>query len=60
MTSPLLILELLKNKTKRLNLAFNPKLWELFRQACKEDGQSPTSKLEDLMINYVDKKGLLK
>jgi len=59
MANPKLILELLKNKTKRINLAFNPKLWQLFKEACKLDGQSPTSKLEDLIVNFVHDQGLL-
>ncbi len=59
MTDPKLILELLKNKSKRINLAFNPKLWSLFKTACLKDGQSPTSKLEDLILNFVHSKGLL-
>ena len=57
--NPLLILELLKNKTKRLNLAFNPKLWEMFKEASLEEGQSPTGKLEDLIINYIHQRGKL-
>lgn len=59
MANPQLILELLKNKTKRINLAFNPKLWDLFKEACQSEGQSPTSKLEDLIVNFVHEKGLL-
>jgi len=54
-----LIIQLLKNKTKRLTLAFNPKLWELFSQCARAEGASPTSKIEEMMIAYISKRGKL-
>ena len=51
------VLELIRNKTKRINLALNPKLWDLLEQQAKAEGMSPTHKLEDLIINDLDRSG---
>ena len=54
------VLSLVRNKTKRLCLALNPKLWSMFEQASGDEGLTPTNKIEDLIINYLDTKGYLK
>ena len=54
------VLALVRNKTKRLCLALNPQLWSLFEQASSDEGMTPTNKIEDLIINYLDSKGYLK
>ena len=53
------ILELIRNKTKRVNLAFNPQLWYLFEQCVDNENISPTNKIEELMITYLEKNGCL-
>lgn len=53
------VLALVRNKTKRLCLALNPQLWALFEKASADEGLTPTNKIEDLIINYLDIKGYL-
>ena len=48
------ILELIRNKTKRVNLAFNPKLWAKLEALADNEGVTPTNKIEDLIINYLE------
>jgi hypothetical protein len=53
------VLELIRNKTKRVNLALNPKLWKLFEESAASEGLNSTSKIEDLLINYLETKGVI-
>ena len=53
------VLSLIRNKTKRVNLTFNPTLWELLEKVCHEEGLSATHKLEDMIINYLDEKKMI-
>ena len=53
------ILELIRNKTKRVNLALNPQLWHLFEKCVESEQISPTNKIEELIITYLDKHGQL-
>jgi len=54
-----LILELTKKKDKKVTMQFNRKLWEMFSQACKEDGKKPTQKIEEFILKYLEEKGKL-
>jgi len=60
MSTSKLITELMKSKTKKLTMAFNPKLGSLFNEAVTKDGLSSTAKLEELILQYLDKKRKLK
>ena len=51
------ILELTRNKKKRLNLAFNKKLFAMFSEESKKDGIKPNQKIEELILTYLEKKG---
>ncbi|MGA0241385.1 MAG: hypothetical protein ACO3K7_00110 [Candidatus Marinamargulisbacteria bacterium] len=53
------VLELIRNKSKRVNLALNPQLWALFDACVAEEDVAPTHKIEELIIAYLDKQGLL-
>ena len=53
------ILELIRNKSKRVNLALNPQLWYLFEQCVDKEEIAPTHKIEELIISYLDKHGYL-
>lgn len=53
------IIDLTRNKTKKTSIMINEELWDLFKQACKENNTTPTLKIEKWMINYVDENGLL-
>ena len=59
MTKANRVLELIRNKTKRVNLAMNPKLWDLFERMAKDEGMSPTHKIEDLIISNLEERGYL-
>ena len=59
MTKAAKILALVRNKTKRVNLAINPKLWALFDSCSAKEGLTATHKLEDLIVEYLDSKGKL-
>ena len=53
------VLELIRNKSKRVNLALNPQLWQLFEESVANEGVAPTHKIEELIIAYLDKNGYL-
>jgi hypothetical protein len=53
------VLELIRNKSKRVNLALNPQLWQLFEAAVVKENVAPTHKIEELMIAYLDQQGML-
>ncbi len=53
------ILELIRNKSKRVNLALNPQLWDLFEKCVESENVAPTHKIEELIIMYLDQNGLL-
>jgi hypothetical protein len=53
------VLELIRNKSKRVNLALNPQLWQLFEECVGEEHVAPTHKIEELIISYLDKQGYL-
>ena len=53
------VLELIRNKSKRVNLALNPHLWHLFEECVTREGVVPTHKIEELIITYLDQQGLL-
>lgn len=51
------IIGLLRNKTKRVNWSFNPQLYDMFRRESRKEGKKPVQKIEELIINYLEKKG---
>jgi hypothetical protein len=51
------IIGLLRNKTKRVNWSFNPQLYDMFRRESRKEGKKPIQKIEELIINYLEKKG---
>ena len=53
------ILELIRNKSKRVNLALNPTLWHLFEQCVEKDAINPTQKIEEFIISYLEENGYL-
>lgn len=53
------IIELTSNKNKQFALTLNYELVKLFKAACKKNGTSMTKTIEALIINYIDKNGLL-
>jgi hypothetical protein len=53
------VLELIRNKSKRVNLALNPQLWQLFDSAVAKEDVAPTHKIEELIIAYLDQQGML-
>ena len=53
------VLELIRNKSKRVNLALNPQLWHLFESCVDKENIAPTHKIEELIISYLDQKGYL-
>jgi len=53
------ILKLLRRKEKDVHLLINPTLWYLFREACKSDNTSPNHKISELILKYLDEKGVL-
>jgi hypothetical protein len=53
------VLELIRNKSKRVNLALNPQLWSLFEECVSKENVAPTHKIEELIISYLDKQGFL-
>ena len=59
MMKPEKLLSLVRNKSKRICLALNPRLWSLLEKAAHDEGMSPTNKLEDLIINYLDRANYL-
>ena len=59
MTKANRVLELIRNKTKRINLAVNPKLWDLLEVMAKAEGMHPTHKIEDLIISELEDRGYL-
>ena len=48
------IVDLLRNKTRKVTLMFNPKLWEIFKKRAEKDKESPTQKIEKLIINHLE------
>lgn len=53
------ILQLTNKKDRKVSLMFNNELWEKFQSACEQDNIKVTHKLESLMINFIEEKGLL-
>ena len=53
------IIDLTKNKTKKMSVMVNDELWDLFKQACAKHNITPTNKIEKWMINFVDENGLI-
>ena len=53
------VLELIRNKSKRVNLALNPQLWSLFEACVAKENVAPTHKIEELIISYLDNHGFL-
>jgi hypothetical protein len=51
------IMALLRNKTKRVNWSFNQELYEMFWREARKEGKKPAHKIEELIINYLEKKG---
>jgi len=52
-------LKFLRNKEKDVHLTVNPKLWELFRKACKKEGTTPNQKVSELILRYLEEEGIL-
>jgi hypothetical protein len=53
------VLELIRNKSRRVNLALNPQLWQLFESCVEKELVAPTHKIEELIIAYLDQNGYL-
>lgn len=53
------IIDLTRNKTKKMSLMVNEELWELFKTACAQNNTIPTLKIEKWMVNFVDENNLL-
>ena len=53
------IVDLTRNKTKKTSIMLNEELWDLFKNACKLNGTTPTLQIEKYMINFVDQNKLL-
>ncbi|MGC6367767.1 MAG: hypothetical protein ACON35_07215 [Candidatus Marinamargulisbacteria bacterium] len=53
------VLELIRNKSKRVNLALNPQLWRMFEECAAKESVATTHKIEELIIAYLDKHGFL-
>jgi len=53
------IIDLTRNKTKKMSLMVNEELWELFKTACAKNNTIPTYKIEKWMINFIDENNLL-
>ncbi len=53
------IIDLTRNKTKKMSLMVNDELWDLFKRACKMNNTIPTNKIEKWMVNFVDENNLL-
>lgn len=51
------IMALLRKKTKRVNWSFNQELYEMLRREARKEGKKPFHKIEELIINYLEKKG---
>ena len=52
------IIDLTRNKTKKTSIMINEELWDLFKQACKENNTTPTLKIEKWMITQKEDKTL--
>ena len=53
------IIDLTRNKTKKMSIMVNEELWELFKTACTMNKTIPTNKIEKWMVNFVDENNLL-
>ena len=53
------ILQLIRNKERNAHLLVNPVLWELFRMTCREEGVSANHKISELVLEYLEEKGVL-
>ena len=53
------IIDLLKDKDRRVSLVFNNELWELFLSACENEKIKPTQQIEKFIIRFISEKGLL-
>ncbi len=53
------IIDLTRNKSKKMSIMINDELWDLFKQACAKNNTTPTSKIEKWMVNYVDENELI-
>lgn len=53
------IIDLTRNKTKKTSIMLNEELWDLFKQASKNNNTTPTLNVEKWIINYLDENGLL-
>ena len=47
------VLALTKHKTRPISFVLNPELWTLFKKLAKNQGQSASGLLEDLMITQL-------
>lgn len=50
------ILALTRNKTKRVNLTFNKKLFGMFKEESGKEGKKPMQKIEELILKYLEEK----
>ncbi len=53
------IIDLTRNKTKKTSIMLNEELWDLFKQACRQNNTTPTLCVEKWIINYIDENDLL-
>lgn len=59
MSNAIRIIKLTNNKDRKVTLMFNDELWELFKSACETENSKITPKLETLIIDFIEEKGLL-
>jgi len=52
-------LSLLRNKDKDTHILVNSTLWKLFQLACKEENVKPNHKVSELVLRYLEEKGIL-
>lgn len=52
-------LSLLRNKEKDVHILVNPTLWKLFQLACEEEKVRPNHKVSELVLRYLEEKGIL-
>lgn len=53
------IIDLTRNKTKKMSIMINEELWDLFKTACYKHNTIPTAKIEKWMINFIDENSLI-
>jgi len=52
-------LGLLRNKDKDTHILVNSTLWGLFKLACEKENVKPNHKVSELVLRYLEEKGIL-